>query len=301
MVDIYINEQPLNFTLQGEKVFSQIRHEVIKWLAGEYFIVEGCKINNEQIELENLDNWDDKDIGTIESVRFEVRPLVEINFERLQTVHQYLILLKKGIEKENTNLFLELTNEYPIIENQLNMLLNPNGENAKNSDVIVFSNLLENSGFFKGKIEHKDTLQNAAVMCESFISILHERMKEFTNPMDELRSTIDLLRSLIEPMNEIPVLLQTGKDGDAMQTILGFIEASQKMIRLYPILKATSAFDMQKTLASGETLEQFYSDFNRILHELQEAFNASDSILIGDLLEYEISPRIENLTTLITE
>ena len=84
-----------------------------------------------------------------------------------------------------------------------------------------------------------------------------------------------------------------------MQTVLKFIEVSQKMIRLYPVLKSTSDFDMQRKLNTGETLEQFYADFNAILLELQKAFHASDSILIGDLLEYEISPRIENLTTLI--
>ena len=131
------------------------------------------------------------------------------------------------------------------------------------------------------------------------MSTLQDRIHEITNPEDELKVTINQLSSLIDPMNEIPVQLQTGKDREAMQTVLRFIEASQKMIRLYPILKTTSGFDMQRKLASEETLEEFYSDFNTILHELMEAFDATDSILIGDLLEYEISPRIENLTTLI--
>ena len=47
-----------------------------------------------------------------------------------------------------------------------------------------------------------------------------------------------------------------------------------------------------------EPLERFFSDLNRILTELIEAFEAKDSVLIGDLLEYEVTPRLEGLERL---
>lgn len=298
-MNIYINDQPLNFTLQGETVFSEVRREVMKWLAGESYVVENCTIDDTEVAPENLGEWDDTKLDSIGTVTFQARPAAELNYERLQTVHQYLLLLKRGIETENTGVFSELAGEYPIIEKELNTILNPQGSKVQNSDVIFFTNQLEQAGFFKGKIELKDALFNAASICDGFLSILQERMHEITNPGDELSSAVDSLASLIEPMNEIPVLLQTGKDREAMQTVVKFVEASQKMLRLYPVLKVTSDFDMNRKLKSGETLEQFYSDINTILKELSEAFNAKDSVLIGDLLEYEISPRIENLITLI--
>jgi hypothetical protein len=298
-MDIFINEQPLNFTLQGETDFSEVRREVMKWLAGEYYTVEHCEIDQRQIAPERLEEWDDTKIGDIDVVRFKVRPVAELNFEGLQTVYQYMLLLKKALEMENTGVFKELSGDYPIIEKELNRILNPGGGDAQNSDIILLTHQLEQTGFFQNTVDRKDAAVNAAKICGGFLSILHERMHEITNPKDELLASINALADLIGPMNNIPVLLQTGKDREAMQTVLQFVETSQKMLRLYPILKVTSDFDTRRKLSSGETLEQFYGDLNAILQELTEAFNAKDSVLIGDLLEYEIAPRIENLITLL--
>lgn len=273
----------------------------MQWLANEYYIIEKCEIDNNTIELADIQDWDETAIDSIGEIRFHVRTVAENNFERLQTVFQYLSLLKRGLEKENTGVFSELSHEYPIIEKELNNILNPKGEETQNSDIILLTNLLRQAGFFAGEVKHRDSLLNAVKLCEGLLAILEERMHEITNPKDELRVSVNTLASLIEPMNEIPVLLQTGKDREAMQTILSFVEASQKMLRIYPVLKVTSDFNMQQRLSSGETLEEFYADFNKILAELTSAFNAKDSVLIGDLLEYEISPRIENLITLIRE
>ena len=38
---------------------------------------------------------------------------------------------------------------------------------------------------------------------------------------------------------------------------------------------------------------------NEFLKELNEAFESSDSVLIGDLLEYEIAPKLEALSELL--
>ena len=51
----------------------------------------------------------------------------------------------------------------------------------------------------------------------------------------------------------------------------------------------------------GRGLQDFYRDLNRILTELLEAFHANDSVLIGDLMEYEIAPRLEQLRTFLQE
>jgi len=38
-----------------------------------------------------------------------------------------------------------------------------------------------------------------------------------------------------------------------------------------------------------------------VLSELLEAFDARDSVLIGDLMEYEIAPRLERLRSILQE
>jgi hypothetical protein len=82
-----------------------------------------------------------------------------------------------------------------------------------------------------------------------------------------------------------------------MDSILKFIELSQKLIRLYPILKENGLVDFTKGNIDGMSFGDFYGALNLVLNELSDAFAVEDSVLIGDLLEYEIAPRIEALLT----
>jgi hypothetical protein len=41
------------------------------------------------------------------------------------------------------------------------------------------------------------------------------------------------------------------------------------------------------------------SELNPVLRDLVAAFDARDSVLIGDLLEYEIAPRMERIAPLL--
>jgi len=71
-----------------------------------------------------------------------------------------------------------------------------------------------------------------------------------------------------------------------------FSELSQSLVRL-----VASIFPDN----SNEDLEAFYEELNGVLSELLEAFDAKDSVLIGDLMEYEIAPRLERLRKLLQE
>ena len=47
------------------------------------------------------------------------------------------------------------------------------------------------------------------------------------------------------------------------------------------------------------SFEEYYNELNSVLKELIDAFHINDSVLIGDLLEYEIAPRLEGLIQFI--
>ena len=88
--------------------------------------------------------------------------------------------------------------------------------------------------------------------------------------------------------------------------------------RLRPLLDARQGFGIpwrgfRKCLSScrpgGLMLVPFLSpdpergkllaEFNPVLKELVAAFGTKDSVLIGDLLEYEIAPRMQRLAPLL--
>ena len=125
--------------------------------------------------------------------------------------------------------------------------------------------------------------------------ILKERISELSDPLGELIKTTKALKLSQAEINDISVMLQTGKDREALNSIIKFSELSQKTVRLYPLLKNAEIFDFEEILINDIKLSEYYNDLNEILSELIEAFTANDSVLIGDLLEYEVAPRLESL------
>jgi hypothetical protein len=118
------------------------------------------------------------------------------------------------------------------------------------------------------------------------------RLQELQDPKAALKTLSGALKICIEEIGEISILLQTGKDRKAMDTIVRFSELSQSLVRL-----VASVFPNR-----GDTnLQVFYQELNGILSELLEAFEAKDSVLIGDLMEYEIAPRLKQLRSILKE
>ena len=118
------------------------------------------------------------------------------------------------------------------------------------------------------------------------------RLQELQDPKAALKTLSGALAVCIEEVSEISILLQTGKDRQAMDTIVRFSELSQNLVRL-----VASVFPEN----SNKDLEAVYQELNGVLSELLEAFEAKDTVLIGDLMEYEIAPRLERLRTVLQE
>ncbi|MEI6874535.1 MAG: hypothetical protein WCL50_05320, partial [Spirochaetota bacterium] len=94
-----------------------------------------------------------------------------------------------------------------------------------------------------------------------------------------------------EELRELPVYLQTGKEDRAMKAVLLFIEIFNKVIRLIPELRR-HGIDTGAVRVDGLELPAFYASFNDILRGLSKAIEDKDSVLIGDLSEYEVAPRM---------
>lgn len=297
-MDIFINGESLNFTLEDEKQLGEVYDNVHNWLSDQGFLVLKAEEENRDLTGEEGHSWREKPLSEVKSVEFEVKSITDMSFEILQPLHQYLLLLVKGIEQRNFEVLSDLADDFKTIETRLNQLFSSAPEKGKNSDILLFRSCIQESGIFEGEIKNKDAFDAALNLTRGFLSLVEERIREITAPREEFLNTIEELAKSIEPINEIPVLLQTGKDREAMRTVIQFTELSQKLIRLFPVLKVSEGFDMQQKLSSGESLEEFYEDLKTILLEVNEAFIAKDSVLIGDLLEYEVSPRLENLVTI---
>ncbi len=138
------------------------------------------------------------------------------------------------------------------------------------------------------------------VQAERLLPVFRERLAELLEPEREMHSASALFTAQEAELAELPVFLQTGKEDRAMSVVLYFIEVFNKVIRLIPELKR-KGLDTDSLQIQGQALADFYASFNGILRELTGAFENKDAVLIGDLAEYEVLPRMKSFFSAMEE
>ncbi len=125
-------------------------------------------------------------------------------------------------------------------------------------------------------------------------SFFGERLAELEDPVGSMQGAARLFDALKDDLKEVPVRMQTGKDADAIRTMMVAVEIINKAVRLLP--------DFSRAVPGASSMEigqkswgEFFDGFNGMLRELAGAFESKDGVLIGDLAEYEIIPRLEAL------
>jgi hypothetical protein len=289
-MEITLNNKPFDVTIENEKTLDELISGLTDWLNQSGFEITELRTDDQNLELYN-DNWKNTLLDKIDKLDITAISIQNKYIADLQTIYQYVTLLQNSIAVENNLLISELVSELPFIINALNLFLNKKEyDNLGLEDLQTLVNelLKDNSDKEILKNNLSQSLNSAAVL-------LRDRINEVTDPLTEISETAENFQKLIPAIADISVMLQTGDDKKAMDSVLTFIELLEKLIRIFPFLKESGYTDIMEESIENETFNEFYKGMNNILMELIEAFNISDSILIGDLMEYEIAPKINTL------
>ncbi len=103
----------------------------------------------------------------------------------------------------------------------------------------------------------------------------------------------------VSALSEIPVLLQTGEDGQVMEIIHAFARDFESLCQSIPLLNSISTRDTSALLVEGIPLDQYPSELTPLLGELIEAIKSNDTVLMGDISEYELAPKVEVLASVL--
>ena len=121
-----------------------------------------------------------------------------------------------------------------------------------------------------------------------------ERLRELQDPAGEMKKAGPVAAEVCARLETLPLDMQTGKDARAAETINAFSGITEKVIRVYNNLKA-EGFPFGDTVIDGMPVDSYMGEFNAALRSLLSAYEQHDTILVGDIAEYEIAPRLRNL------
>ncbi len=292
---ILVNNEEIDFTLENEKTLGDVMTEIEKWIQESGFNITSLKANGKTLPLQDKNTWYGIGINDIDTLEMTASHISQLRAENLETAYQYLSLLQNALSRKDSKLFNELKVGLPFMIESLENNFLIDRKTTEGLDRIKR---------LKGE-ELISLDQNLSHEMENFIDDMKVSVKnaynEILKPADSLKSLVEELVTSEREISEVSILLQSGRDREAMDKIVRFSDLTSRLFRILSSMDFSGIISIEELKIGGKSGKEFYRELNGILGELIEAFGIGDYVLIGDLLEYEIAPRLEMLITLAKE
>lgn len=292
---VRVNEQQVDFSLEKENNLGEIVKGFEKWLTDSGLLLTDILLNDSHINFRDTASWESISLDDVESLDLTALTSDEVRVNNLFTVQKYFELFCEAVLVDNDESIKQLLIEFPYIKSSLGLLITSGVDEQGSSYETYLDNLFRDAGLFAGTSVYPDKKESFVTALKQLQMVLVDRIKEFTEPLKEITSLVVLLQKMVPEITDVSVFLQTGKDKEAMALIIRCSELFQKLIRLYRNLVKFEVLREKE----NQQVDEYFQRLTGILSELLEAFSGNDSVLIGDLMEYEIIPLIDELPGIV--
>ncbi|MDR2448042.1 MAG: hypothetical protein LBD58_12270 [Treponema sp.] len=267
-MEILINGQDAGIILENEKTIGDLLAGIENWLDGTGSRISGVILDAEPLQVEDIPAAFERELSGFQSVNIRISSLRDFAFEALMSAKSALEASENASfeEKKMIRADFESSAAANFLKEQL-------GDIATSVDASLAGEGLSPIGALK---------------------LLEERAREFEEPKREILNCSVLVSEIVSRLEDLPLDLQTGKDKRAWETTRLFSHVTEKLLRLLSLLKQTG-LEIDAIAIDSVPLTRFIDDFTNALNELLSAYEAKDTVLTGDLAEYEMAPRLVSL------
>jgi hypothetical protein len=267
---ISINGSPANITLEAEKTIGDILSGMDRWLEGTGSRLSGLLIDGRKIDARGMDEAFGRNLDGIASLDIIVSSWRELAAEALLTLR-------------------EICDAWETLPFERREETRKRWESA--AAAAFLASEIPDMYDFAGR-----SLSGEGLSPESLSLLLTERLLELEDPRGEINRAESLVSAIAGRLEDLPLDIQTGKDGRAAETMQLFSRTAEKLFRLLFMLKS-SGLSPETLVIDGRDAKDFMAEFNSALKELNAAYENRDAVLIGDLAEYELAPRFTKFFT----
>jgi len=268
-MNIFINGRPADITLDTEKNLGDVLSGIEQWISLSGNRIRAICVNGEDLG-DTLSEAFKKDVREINKLDIGVSSWRELAAEALLDLYDTCISYRDADFGERSG-FAEAWEASAAAR-------------FLASDIRDLYALAGRTFLGEGL-----SAQDLAILTE-------ERLGEFADPCGEINGAETLVKAIAGRMEELPLDIQTGKDARAAETIQHFSRIGEKLFRIFTIFKS-EGLSSDSFVIEGVPARLFMEEFNAVLGELSAAYKNQDTILVGDLAEYELAPRLLNFFT----
>ncbi|MDR1105175.1 MAG: hypothetical protein LBL44_02360 [Treponema sp.] len=267
-MNILINGRDTDITLEEEKKIGDVLSGIEAWLDGSGHHVSGITVDGEEVNARSFSGFLERDIAGVRDLRVTTSSWAELAVEALLDTRRDAGNYENAEFGERAR-FSEKWKESPEAGH-----LEANFPDLYRTALAAFSG---------------ETLDPGSLR-----SLIDERIREMKDPVGELGLVSKFVEEAAVRLEDLPLDIQTGKDGRAAETVQIFSALAEKIFRIFGIQRA-EGFEFSRLMVEGVPVYTYVEEFGTALKELLEAYESKDVVLVGDLAEYELAPRLRNI------
>jgi len=277
-MQLIINGEKIDYSLEKENNYEEVLQGIKNWASSSSLSLKSFQINGQtpQIELSQMS------IGKEDVLEVALESRVQKRMEEIGLLGEFFGLLEQALIQGNESLLLELKEEYRHLSPNLPYLLLE--ENSQ--EVFRLSKILDQAVLEKTfpPTEEKDKVE-LLLYVKQLMGRVELYAKEVQDPDRALDIHLQVLRDQWQKLEKIPGYFQTGEDKKALEGIMVLIGSLDGFFRMGALLGE------ERLQEKKEMIIALKGD----LMGIQEAFENQDFVLIGDLVEYEVLPKLKEL------
>ncbi|MBN1898648.1 MAG: hypothetical protein JW827_07720 [Spirochaetes bacterium] len=317
-MDIYINNHKLDFQLENEKDLRQVLDAINDWLFKEGKVVDQIVIDENVFnkEVESLEGYNVDRVKILRLTIIDIDVLVRNSLLEIQNYINKMMEIIRKVTRYDENLVNKIIEGIEWMCHILEKCdkLYKYSQNFKDKEFNYASQTEELGGSID--IIKKFARKNKKKECHDFLKndlfLILEKWKGFIEHLinfsvgfkkgasvnrekvaSQIYKIINKVPDIIKLIEVTTVDLQSGAEKEAMKNIQVIIGTLESIVNLLQVIQSTFSIDYNHIYFENKSIEEFNKDLKTTLNEMVDALENNDSVLIADLIEYELSPRLE--------
>jgi hypothetical protein len=273
-MNISIDGNALDVTLEDEQTVGDLFASLENWLSQTGFRCAAFALDGKNVPASEVENAFSTSLGDVGQIDIRTASVARLYADTLLDVVFFLAQYADADTGENI------------------------GAETEKAEIVrawdesgARSFLFENHPGFARKIDDYLTrgTGDGAVLGEE----IAERLREITSPETALLSMKEKIYDITARLEVLSLNMQMGKDRESTETVYDFSKIAEKLFRIIQLMPAAAGGAKDVSFRTEDVL--FFEEFTGVLKDFFQAYQARDSVLAGDLAEYEVSPRLLEL------
>lgn len=318
-MEIYINGENIPFELESEKSARDVVAGINEYASNS---TPQLFITSIFVDGKEYSYADDKGLAAISiedigQLAVETADLKGITLISIEQIEKYLTFVSSVLGKtEWESSFAKVHESIEWMKDGVEQIIGIYA-NQHSSLTLMKSNFeskyLELYGFFSTLSEDmfpiSDERREAVFVVVAEIQSILKQLKRvvsqtYIKPENDvihqnIGDVVTMIDEMIPKLSNVPVLFQTGEDQKAMELIRSLASIIEKSIGLFIVFKETLNLYLDSYVDSADSFEDFFNIITELLKELMSAIENSDTVMMGDLVEYEFIPNLEEIKAIL--